>query len=125
MIRRLLACLALLAGLAASAALSPLQAQEGDRSCDARADQNWVCPGDYPIMALREEREGTAVFRVRVGIDGLVKECVITMSSGWADLDATTCAVITRRASFKPATDGEGNPIEGYWSNSVRWEIPE
>jgi protein TonB len=86
---------------------------------------NWATPNDYPRRALREEREGTTRFRVTVNAEGRVTDCQVTGSSGHADLDEATCQNITRRARFKPATDGEGQPTTGSYSNSVRWVIPE
>ncbi|CAM3970180.1 Protein TonB [Novosphingobium lubricantis] len=86
---------------------------------------NWATSNDYPSRALREEREGTTGFRVTVGTDGKVTDCQITRSSGSADLDDATCANIRRRARFTPATDGDGNPTTGSYSNSIRWVIPK
>lgn len=86
---------------------------------------NWATTNDYPTRALREEREGTTSFRVTVGPDGRVTSCDITGSSGSDDLDAATCANVTRRARFNPATDGDGNPTTGSYSNRVRWVIPK
>jgi len=86
---------------------------------------NWATPNDYPRRALREEREGTTGFRVSVNTDGRVTDCQITRSSGHADLDEATCQNITRRARFRAATDGNGDPTSGSYSNSVRWVIPD
>lgn len=86
---------------------------------------NWATPNDYPRRALREEREGTTRFRVTVNTEGRVADCQVTGSSGHPDLDEATCQNITRRARFRPATDGEGQPTTGTYSNSVRWVIPE
>ena len=86
---------------------------------------NWATTNDYPTRALREEREGTTSFRVTVGPDGRVTSCEITGSSGSDDLDAATCSNVTRRARFNPATDGEGQPTSGSYSNRVRWVIPK
>ena len=86
---------------------------------------NWATTNDYPTRALREEREGTTSFRVTVGPDGRVTSCEITGSSGSDDLDAATCSNVTRRARFNPATDGDGNPTTGSYSNRVRWVIPK
>lgn len=86
---------------------------------------NWATTNDYPTRALREEREGTTSFRVTVGPDGRVTSCDITGSSGSDDLDAATCSNVTRRARFNPATDGDGNPTTGSYSNRVRWVIPK
>jgi protein TonB len=86
---------------------------------------NWATSNDYPSRALREEREGTTGFRVTVGPDGKVTDCQVTSSSGHADLDAATCENVRRRARFSPATDGEGNPTSGSYSNRIRWVIPK
>lgn len=86
---------------------------------------NWATTNDYPSRALREEREGTTGFRVSIGTDGKVTDCQITRSSGSPDLDEATCANVRRRARFTPATDGEGQPTTGSYSNSVRWVIPK
>ncbi|WP_324740642.1 energy transducer TonB [Tsuneonella sp. CC-YZS046] len=86
---------------------------------------SWATPDDYPSRALREDREGVARFQVSVGPDGRVTGCSITGSSGHADLDDATCKLVTRRARFNPATDGDGEPTTGTYSNAVRWQIPK
>jgi periplasmic protein TonB len=86
---------------------------------------NWATSNDYPSRALREEREGVTGFRVTVGTDGKVTACEITRSSGSPDLDQATCDNVRRRARFQPATDGEGAPTTGSYSNSIRWVIPK
>ena len=86
---------------------------------------NWATSNDYPSRALREEREGVTGFRVSVGTDGKVTSCEITKSSGSPDLDQATCDNVRRRARFQPATDGEGNPTTGSYSNAIRWVIPK
>ena len=86
---------------------------------------SWATTDDYPSRALREEREGVTRFTVTVTPDGRVANCSVTGSSGSPDLDDAACRSITRRARFTPATDGEGNPTTGSYSNSVRWQIPK
>ena len=85
---------------------------------------SWATTNDYPTRALREERAGTTSFRVSVGPDGRVTSCSVTGSSGSPDLDEATCSNVTRRGRFAPATDGEGNPTTGSYSNRIRWVIP-
>lgn len=86
---------------------------------------SWATPDDYPPRALREEREGVTGFSVTVGTDGRVTGCSVTRPSGSPDLDDAACKLITRRARFTPATNGEGQPTTGSYSNSVRWTIPK
>jgi protein TonB len=86
---------------------------------------NWVTTNDYPRRAMRQELEGTTSFRLTVGTDGRVTNCQITSSSGHAELDEATCRNLERRARFRAATDGNGNETVGYYSNRVRWVIPD
>ena len=85
---------------------------------------NWANTNDYPSRALQQEREGTTGFRVTIGTNGRVIDCSVTQSSGHADLDAATCNNIKRRARFTPALRN-GEPVEGSYSNRVRWQIPK
>jgi protein TonB len=86
---------------------------------------SWATTDDYPSRALREEREGVTHFTLSVGPDGRVTNCSVTGSSGSPDLDDAACRALTRRARFAPATNGEGEPTSGTYSNSVRWTIPK
>jgi len=84
----------------------------------------WATTNDYPSRALREERSGTTGFRVTVDTSGRVIDCQVTSSSGHADLDQATCQNVTRRARFRPAME-DGQPVQGTYSNRVRWVIPD
>lgn len=84
----------------------------------------WVTASDFPSAALREERGGKVSFRAIVTPEGRASDCQITSSSGHADLDSHTCALVVRRARFKPAIDTIGEPTEGYFDSAVNWEIP-
>jgi TonB family protein len=85
----------------------------------------WATNDDYPVRAMREEREGTTEFRLTIGSDGLPAACNVTSSSGHADLDATTCRLLMERARFRPGRDAKGNSTGGTYSNRIRWQIPE
>jgi protein TonB len=85
---------------------------------------NWANTNDYPSRALQQEREGTTGFRVTVDTNGRVIDCQITSSSGHPDLDAATCTNVKRRARFEPALQN-GQPVQGSYSNRVRWQIPK
>ncbi|PEQ12355.1 energy transducer TonB [Novosphingobium sp. PC22D] len=85
---------------------------------------DWATTNDYPSRALREERAGTTGFRVTVGTNGRVVDCVITSSSGHADLDEATCKNVSRRARFKPALEN-GQEVQSTYSNRIRWVIPD
>lgn len=86
--------------------------------------QSWVSSNDYPSRALQQELEGTVTYKVRVDINGVVTACEIVSSSGHVDLDAATCANVTKRARFNPATAADGSPTEGVFEGFVNWKMP-
>jgi TonB family protein len=86
---------------------------------------SWINTNDYPIAALREERQGTVSFQLTIDPRGLVNECFIRQSSGHSDLDNLTCALLIERGRFEPARDGSGAALTSSWSSRVRWEIPK
>src|SRR3546814_16716238 len=60
---------------------------------------------DYPLQALREGRAGTSHFSVTVGTDGRAIDCVITKSSGSADLDDETSRMMATRGRWLPSLE--------------------
>ncbi|MBV1687059.1 energy transducer TonB [Novosphingobium sp. G106] len=84
----------------------------------------WVTTNDYPTDAVAQRAEGTTAFAVKVAPDGQVMDCQISESSGSEAFDRRTCELVSLRAWFDPAIDGEGKPAEGYYSNRVRWRLP-
>ena len=86
---------------------------------------SWMTRNGYPTRALREHREGTVHFTAHISSTGQVTTCEITGSSGSPDLDEATCQQLKLRAHFTPATDENGEPIEGVYSQTFRWVIPQ
>lgn len=85
----------------------------------------WVTPNDYPAADLRGEHEGITRFQVSIGTDGKVLGCEITVSSGFASLDAAACSNVRKRAKFTPATDTTGATVPSTYASAVRWTIPK
>lgn len=85
---------------------------------------SWISTEDYPVEALRDGAQGTTSFRLLVGEDGSVRDCMILSSSGVPVLDEATCSLVRQRARFYPATDQKGKPTLGTYANRVRWVIP-
>jgi TonB family protein len=99
----------------------PARAQPPQR---ARANLNaYFSADDYP--AGLERGEGTSSFRLTIGPNGRVADCVITRSSGIAALDQATCRILRSRARYTPARDSAGNPTTGSDSGRVSWRLPE
>ncbi len=83
----------------------------------------WATNDDYPPGAQREGVEGTTSFRLEVDTSGRVSGCSVTASSGSAELDNTTCKLVSRRARFTPGRDSAGNAIGGVYNSRIRWQI--
>lgn len=79
---------------------------------------------DYPA-ASRELRLGDYVIvALTVGIDGRAKGCRVHRPSRDPQADQITCRLATERFRFRPATDGQGNPIESVYGWRQRWFAP-
>ncbi len=101
------------------------QAPTAPRGAIPKDGASWISTDDYPSAALREGRQGTSRFTVKVGEDGRVVECQIVGSSGSPDLDEAACAAMKRRARFEPALDAEGKPTTGTYASVMQWRIPQ
>ncbi len=80
---------------------------------------------EYPAAAQERGDEGTTRVSLVIGTSGRVTNCSISSSSGSSALDRETCNVIERRARFTPAKDQNGAPIEGTFSQAIRWQLDE
>jgi protein TonB len=79
---------------------------------------------NYPAHALQAHEQGTVGVALTVGTDGRAKECLVTRSSGYPDLDKAACEQFTNSVRYKPATDDKGNPIEGKFSTQFTYKLP-
>lgn len=73
---------------------------------------------NYPIPILRRDVRGTAKINVLVTTKGRAASCQIKRSSGDNIIDQWACLGTVRYARFAPATDDEGNPTLGQWTQS-------
>ena len=79
---------------------------------------------DYPREALRNHWEGDVKLDLTVSAEGRVAACAVVQSSGHKPLDDGTCAIMLKRARFKPAEDAEGRPVEGHFlTPTIHWRI--
>ena len=80
---------------------------------------------DYPIASLLLGEEGASVFTAVVNPSGRVSSCSIAASSGFPLLDTAACRAIERRARFNPELDLEGQPVEGTYTQTIRWALAD
>jgi TonB family protein len=78
---------------------------------------------DYPTDALSREQQGTSTIAVLVDESGKVADCTVIQTSGAAILDAQSCAIIQKRARFKPAVDVAGQPAKDAFTQRVTWRL--
>lgn len=50
--------------------------------------------------------------------------CAITGPSGDAALDAATCDILMKRASFRPARDAGSRPVSSQVAVTINWKLP-
>lgn len=67
--------------------------------------------GDYPRSGAAQRNGRVIIVRYEVGSDGRVRGCRVEQSSGNAEADAVTCRLIEKRFRYRPALDGNGNPV--------------
>lgn len=95
----------------------------GGRGTRARWISGGIDGSDYPSRAFRRGIGGTVYLRFVVAPDGRVPECVVTRSSGDAELDSTTCRLIRRRFRYRPARDAQGRPVAEVVRGEHVWEV--
>jgi len=77
----------------------------------ARRLSGRIEPSDYPGQAIRGGKVGSVIVHFDVRTDGTVHRCRIRQSSGYPDMDATTCRLIEERFRYSPARDRRGQPV--------------
>lgn len=80
---------------------------------------------DYPEEAMEKDEAGTVEYRLQVGADGRVSDCIVHKSSGSAALDSTACRLLIERARFKPAADAAGKAVPDTHRGRITWTLPE
>nr|WP_183982052.1 energy transducer TonB [Sphingomonas jinjuensis] len=66
---------------------------------------------DFPAEAAESGIGGTVTVRYAVEVDGRVTGCRVVESSGYPELDAQTCRLITQRFRYDPSRDAYGRPV--------------
>ena len=85
---------------------------------------SWVSADNYPATAIPARHSGTTTVLLSVSRRGLVEECRVVRSSGFADLDNAACMALAQRARFIPARNGHGDRIAASITRTVRWAPP-
>lgn len=85
----------------------------------------WITPDDYPATLARAETTGLVRFRLTVNSAGRASACQVISATRSAVFADVTCLTLLQRARFKPAMNAAGQPVAGYWTSSVRFQVPD
>lgn len=83
--------------------------------------QGLITSEDYPPSAMDNNETGSVQVTLTVGPSGRVTGC--SPSGGPRSLQTATCRILTARARFSPAQDGNGNPTSGTTSATITWRL--
>ena len=86
-------------------------------------ENRWMSGLNYPSDALRKGLQGNVIVSFDITVDGRVRNCVVTSSSGIRSLDRVPCPLLEKNARFKPAT-GDSGPVATRGSYSVAFWLP-
>jgi protein TonB len=95
------------------------------RPQQARLRAGFISDDDYPAAALRIEAEGRVTMRFLIGTSGRVMRCDIVESSGNADLDNVSCALVTRRFVYFPAIGSNRRVTTEWRTQRILWRLPD
>lgn len=86
--------------------------------------EGWFSSDDVPLDVTRARKGGTVGYELQVTEAGKLAGCKVTQSSGLPSLDAVVCPILTARASFQPARDGDGKAIASIYRSKATFEPP-
>ncbi|MDB5704928.1 MAG: hypothetical protein JWN66_2044 [Sphingomonas bacterium] len=96
---------------------------DGGNDTPPRWIKGRIKDSDYPHAAKEAMIQGTVSVRYTVAVTGRVTDCIVTRSSGNAELDATTCRLIQERFRYRPSKDEDGDPVESIIVENHSWVI--
>jgi len=96
---------------------------EGGEDTPPHQIRGRIKDSDYPRAAALVGASGTVTVEFSVETDGRVGECVVTGSSGNADLDRTTCRLIRERFRYRPSLDAGGRPVRSHVIEEHSWAV--
>lgn len=78
---------------------------------------------DYPKAEAEAGVGGTVSVRYAVETNGRATGCIVTQSSGSADLDAVTCHLVEDRFRYRPSMTPQGRPVRSIIIENHHWVI--
>jgi protein TonB len=94
----------------------------GDGDVPPRQIKGRLKFSDLPEELRGPDASSSVSVRYAVDVDGRARNCVVTASSGSAELDRRTCDLIEQRFRFAPSRDGDGRPVRSIIEENHSWE---
>ena len=82
-----------------------------------------ISANDYPAGALTRNEQGATFFQIVIRPDGNPDTCSVLISSGYRELDDTTCKLMLKRARFAPVQGSDGKAIYAVYRGTMTWAI--
>lgn len=76
---------------------------------------------DFPAKVLPPNIRVTVYMRWTITAKGRVTNCQVTRSSGYPEVDAVTCELITKRLRYEPSRDAQGRPVADVGIGEQTW----
>ena len=85
---------------------------------------SYFTTSDYPGVAVQAGVSGMTSMMLLIDEAGKLANCMVVGTSGYASLDAQSCAVLKERAKFVPALGIDGKPTKSGILQRIRWQMP-
>lgn len=84
---------------------------------------NFIPPRDYPKDALHADATGESRLLWTIGADGKARDCRVVRSAGFPALDRAGCSAVQQHATYEPAKDATGQPVESWRTGRIKWSL--
>jgi TonB family protein len=87
--------------------------------------RHWIDADDYPIPELRAGLDGGVTIGLSIDAEGRITGCRVLASSGHAGFDRNTCEAARNSGAghYRPAINGEGQPVAAEIVQRIRFQV--
>ncbi|WP_374942544.1 energy transducer TonB [Sphingomonas sp.] len=117
-------CVMMATALAGTVQAVPLAAQDAAEIAAMRERNDRIQFANYPRDALRRGEEGVVGISVTTDKQGRLRDCVVSVSSGFPTLDRASCDFLIDHARMRPYLAPNGGGIVRHQQGRVVWKLP-
>ncbi|MEL7189975.1 MAG: energy transducer TonB, partial [Pseudomonadota bacterium] len=86
-------------------------------------EDKWLNSADFPAYLQKSRMEGKVDVRLTVSKTGKPSACTVVQSNKPQLFDDAVCLGLLKRAKFKPAQNGDGEPVPSYYFQRVTFAL--